>query len=236
MFALSTYDLLKAWDSAQSYPSMDRALILLTLACPGITTSALAELSIGERNTHLMHLRKLMFGSQVQAVSRCPDCSEPVELEIAHEQLSVAPRDTGPLFVNGDGHYVEFRLPNSIDLAAVRDAPDVPTARRHLAHRCSSSIVPEREIPETLIEAISAAMEQADPQSEIRLGLNCPACAWQWEELFDIASFLWAELHAWSLRALRDVHQLAVAYGWREADILAMSPSRRQVYLEMTAG
>jgi hypothetical protein len=32
---------------------------------------------------------------------------------------------------------------------------------------------------------------------------------------------------------LREVHTLAWAYGWREADILAMSPARRQFYIEL---
>ena len=34
-------------------------------------------------------------------------------------------------------------------------------------------------------------------------------------------------------RLLRQVHTLAMAYGWREIDILSMSALRRQVYLEM---
>jgi hypothetical protein len=32
---------------------------------------------------------------------------------------------------------------------------------------------------------------------------------------------------------MRQVHTLALAYGWREIDILAMSSWRRQAYLEM---
>jgi hypothetical protein len=32
---------------------------------------------------------------------------------------------------------------------------------------------------------------------------------------------------------LRDVHELASAYGWRESEILALSPQRRQAYLEL---
>ena len=36
-----------------------------------------------------------------------------------------------------------------------------------------------------------------------------------------------------ALRLLGHVHALARAYGWREADILAMSPARRQVYLDL---
>ncbi len=50
---------------------------------------------------------------------------------------------------------------------------------------------------------------------------------------FDIVSFLWNELNAWAIRTLREVHILASAYGWSETDILAMSPWRRQFYLEV---
>jgi hypothetical protein len=32
---------------------------------------------------------------------------------------------------------------------------------------------------------------------------------------------------------VREVHRMASAYGWREADILAMSAFRRQRYLEL---
>ena len=38
------------------------------------------------------------------------------------------------------------------------------------------------------------------------------------------------------VRFLRDVHTLASTYGWREADILALSPWRRQYYLALIAG
>ena len=41
------------------------------------------------------------------------------------------------------------------------------------------------------------------------------------------------EVEAEAMRLLRDVHVLARQYGWREADIIAMSPLRRQMYVEM---
>jgi hypothetical protein len=40
-------------------------------------------------------------------------------------------------------------------------------------------------------------------------------------------------LTTWVRRLLREVHTLALAYGWREADILNMSARRRRFYLEM---
>jgi hypothetical protein len=51
--------------------------------------------------------------------------------------------------------------------------------------------------------------------------------------VFDVADYLWQELHAWAKDVLRSVHALAVAYGWREADVLALSPTRRRIYLEL---
>ena len=53
-----------------------------------------------------------------------------------------------------------------------------------------------------------------------------------WQLTLDIVSFLWSEISSLAKRHLREVHTLAWAYGWSEADILAMSPARRQFYLE----
>jgi len=78
-----------------------------------------------------------------------------------------------------------------------------------------------------------ARMAKADPQAEVLITMQCPACPHQWSAPLDIGAFFWAELNAWATRMLREVHLLAAAYGWREPDILALSPRRRQLYLEM---
>ena len=43
---------------------------------------------------------------------------------------------------------------------------------------------------------------------------------------------VWSDLTDWVGRTLTEVHQLARAYGWSEAEILAMSGWRRRWYLE----
>ena len=53
------------------------------------------------------------------------------------------------------------------------------------------------------------------------------------EILFDIGYLLWKEIDAWAIRLLRDIHDLALTYGWGEAEILNMNPWRRNCYLEM---
>ena len=92
-----------------------------------------------------------------------------------------------------------------------------------------------RRLPATVAEAIVTRMSEADPQSDTRLAVSCPDCHHQWVALFDIAGYLMREVHDWVVHVLREVHTLARAYGWREADILAMTPARRQAYLELAA-
>jgi hypothetical protein len=72
-----------------------------------------------------------------------------------------------------------------------------------------------------------------DPQSAIDLSLTCPACGHAWQATFDIADFLWREVTARARRLVSDVHTLALAYGWREDDILAMGDGRRRMYLDL---
>jgi hypothetical protein len=86
-----------------------------------------------------------------------------------------------------------------------------------------------------MLEAITAAMAEADPQAEVELSLRCLMCGNQWLAPFDVVSFLWREIDAWATHILREVHQLASAYGWSERDILALSPLRRRHYLELIA-
>jgi len=68
--------------------------------------------------------------------------------------------------------------------------------------------------------------------ADIALDLRCVACPHAWQLTLDIVRFLWAEVNALAKGYLNEVHMLAWAYGWREADILAMSSARRQFYLE----
>ncbi|MEZ4718279.1 MAG: hypothetical protein R2851_19635 [Caldilineaceae bacterium] len=72
-----------------------------------------------------------------------------------------------------------------------------------------------------------------DPWAETLLELACPACATRWHAAVDIGEFFWRELTVQAKRLLREVHLLARGYGWREADVLALHPRRRQAYLDM---
>jgi hypothetical protein len=86
---------------------------------------------------------------------------------------------------------------------------------------------------EEQLNAVGERMAQADPLAEILLHFDCPACSHAFDLGLDLAAFLWSELEGRAKRLLRDVHTLASAYGWSEAEVLSLSPARREFYLGM---
>lgn len=138
-----------------------------------------------------------------------------------------------------DGYELHFRLPNSQDLAAIANNQDVGSARNRLVQCCIVQAcydglpVAMEELPDPVIESVTAQMIERDPLAEIQLALTCPVCGHHWQSMFDIVTFLWHEISMEAKRLLREVHILAQAYGWSEGDILSMSAARRQLYIEM---
>jgi hypothetical protein len=76
-------------------------------------------------------------------------------------------------------------------------------------------------------------MAAADPLAEVLAEVACPACGTGFVADLDVAEFVWSVLRArvWSL--LREVAALARAFGWTEADVVALGDRRRAAYLEL---
>jgi hypothetical protein len=246
MRALSASELLGAWEWGRVQPPIQQALTLLSLACPGASLDTLARLSIGQRDARLLALREWAFGPELVSLATCPGCGERLELSFSVsdvQPLSPCQREDeaedGSLMLSAGEYEVRFRLPNSMDLAALGEQQDVTAGRQMLLGRCLSEVehngeqIPAEDLPGDIVDAVVDRMAQADPQSDVQLALSCPVCGQEWQATFDIVSFFWTEIAAWARRMLHQVHMLASAYGWREADILAMNPGRRQSYLEM---
>lgn len=244
MQPLSATQLLDLWEQGRGWPPLQQALLLLGAACPELTRAELAQLPIGQRDDLLFKLRQWTLGPSLACVVNCPACGERLEFALDSKELPLAPGEaTTDLSMEMAGYRVTFRLPNSLDVAAVASEHDLARSQQMLLARClltvQGSVQAEGaatgidELPESVIAAILQQMEAADPLADFRIALTCPACAHQWNALFDIVSFFWRELDDWAQRTLREVHLLAAAYGWREAEILALSAWRRRAYLEM---
>jgi hypothetical protein len=234
-------DLLNVWERGRSQSPVDRAFSLLTLGHSEEKPEDLAELKIGERDARLLELRGNAFGSRIAGRADCPACGQSIEMNFTVSEVQTAPAlEVAETCAAKFGNYeISFRLPNSNDLASLAPGDDIATGKRRLVQRCvldakcSGQPVTADQLPDDTVTALSERMSELDPQGDMQVALTCPQCSHRWEAPLDIASFLWSEIHAWAVRLLRDVHVLASVYGWREADILAMSPWRRQAYLEL---
>lgn len=238
----SPAQLLDVWESALRQSPTRRALSLLATAHPELSENELATLPIGPRDERLLQLRKHLFGSQLLLVVPCPQCGQYIESQLRADDLvcNYSGAEATTHFAESHDYRVSFRLPASDDLMAMAPDGDAAETRARLLDRCVLEVRDAlgkqkavSSLPDEVVDDIVMHMQRADPGADLQLAFECPACGNQWTEMLDIASFLWREIHAWAQRTLRDVDTLARAYGWREADVLALSPTRRQIYLEL---
>jgi hypothetical protein len=231
-------ELLTAWERSATLGTAEREDALLRLALPGDDPAALP---VGERDARLLELRELLFGEELDGAAECPRCGEAVEYSVPSRTLRVEPardEDGDGLELSASGHELRLRLPTGGDLAEAAAAADLEGARRLLLERCVLSAaadgrdVAPASLPAPVVAALAERLAQVDPLADARLALTCPECGFGWTVALEIGAWLWSEVESWAWRTLLDVHALASAYGWTEAEILALGP-RRELYLEL---
>jgi hypothetical protein len=243
MMAPSAQELLRVWEEHQRSPLVRRALGALAAAAPERGWEGWAQAPIGERDTALLGLHEQLFGGDLHTVAACPRCGERLQLDFSASQIrsgaAAAPPQT---FQCCDDEFtIDYRLPTSADLLRVAAAParDAAQGMVALLRQCvirlrrGEAAVDPAALPSEVVEHLAAAMAQHDPAADVRIALECPACAYAWELPFDIVPYFWGELDDWAQRTLADVHTLACAYGWTESTTLSLSARRRQMYLDM---
>ena len=217
-----------------------------------------SELSLGDRETLLLHARRLTFGGEIECVLPCPECGERMDFQLQVERLLTQHEAGAPpryfeetMETGGERFRVRFRVPCGADL---EDALRVPKRKPRegvqavLARSVEwvrSEGAPEngsagttisiQQWPAGLAAQIAEHMAELDPQAETALQLTCPACQHSFTTSFDIGDYFFRELRARELRRYQEVHQLALAYHWSETEILSMSPRKRQIYLDLLA-
>jgi len=237
--ALSARDIVQVWEWGQDRHPIDRALRLLALAYPELTAEQLPSLTIGQRNSRLLALREKTLGPTLKGFAECSQCGTPLEFSVAAAAIRQPEPVEQTYSLQMGGLEIRFRLLTSKDLAAIVGLTDVQVARLRLIERCLVEVTQDgqslalSDLPEPVLAALVDAVTERDPQAETRFQLTCAACGHRWSALFDVVSFFWTELAARAERLLVEVHALARAYGWREADILALSDARRHFYLEL---
>lgn len=240
-YALSAASILEAWERGAGQSPLNRALTLLRQTDPAHSLDALACLPVGVRDKRLWSIRKATFGDRVTALATCRQCGDTLEFSFRVSEVCPAEEPAFPSSTSWehDAWSLTFRLPDTLDLAALGDLPATLPPGRMLAARILESAthddlpVSVDELPDEVLYELEARLAEIDPLPDLTFALQCPHCHHAWEEAFDIASFLWTEIEAEAHRLLREVGVLARTFGWSEHDILQFSPTRRQAYLEL---
>ena len=234
--------LLTLWEAALGEAAGARGDALLC-ASP---ESAQPAKTLGERNARLLDLHERLFGRDIELLSQCPACHTVAQFSgncdaLAARMPGLAEAPTHRL--EAQGHVVEFRLPDSADIASAASIENTEAFvqllldRCVLACTCDGHDVAVRQLPEPVLDALSQRMEALDPGASVSFALDCPQCAARWEAPLDVGEMLWQKVRTGAERMLLDIDALARIYGWTEREVLGLSPLRRAAYLQMaTAG
>lgn len=238
MPGLSAAELLRLWEDARASDRHTRARMLLRAADPELGDAP----TLGARNEALLELRRATFGDRIECFYACGACGERLEFEVTASGMLAALPPAGPSVLEVGEWAIEFRALTAEDAAFAAATGDIEAARQRLVERSvvlalrDGDEVAARELPEEIVELLAAALAAADPAADLAFALECPQCGAREEALLDVPEFFWRELSVQARRLLAQVDALARAYAWPEREILAMSSTRRQAYLELAAG
>jgi hypothetical protein len=230
---------LHLWEEVEGLNPVEGALRLAAEADSDREPAELAALPLGRRDALVLQLRRDLVGDQLLATATCPACDELVEFAADAANLLASGEDPPPpLPVNVGGQVVEWRSPDSTDVAAAALSADQVSAEETLIQRCVSSVTPEERGREPTLfpaarEAVAKAMAEADPLAEILVDITCPVCQTSFLTDLDVFAFVSAEIRQRARGLLLEVDSLARAYGWSESEVLALTERRRAAYLQL---
>lgn len=223
-------------DAAQGEAPIARALRIAAAA--GADAAHLRDAPLGHLHGVTLGFHAALAGPRLDAVATCPACGTLVEFALDAEALRALDRApaTGEVTLkSAAGEWrARWRVPTAGDLAEIAGREDAASA---LLALCCDVTGPDgqgaADAPGELVERIELALADADPLAELTVGLECPQCEAVFVADVDPIAFVWREVQVHARRALRDVDALARAYGWTEAEVLALSEHRRAAYLEI---
>ncbi len=232
--ALEELTLLHVWEQGRQRQPLDRALLLLWACGEGAAQAdELAQRTIGQRDAQLLQARIRHFGPLLEATADCPACAGRMAFSLHLDQLAQQARPAAA-DVCVDTAAGRFRLPASVDLAQAlsQSEPRQALARGLRVDAGAATPADHAALDEAALQSIESALAAADPAAQIDIRLQCDACGQAFDAPLDVADCLWLDVSRRAQQTLDEVHLLASAYGWSEAEVLAVPPARRQHYLQ----
>jgi len=184
-------------------------------------------------------VRRAWLGELIRTETVCPSeaCGELVDVSfriteyLAHHaprrHRGVAVREDGWLGLTGSD--IRFRVPTIDDVLTVARED---RGGDSLASRC----VRPTDLSASARARVDRALAAIAPRLDDHVAGQCPHCGSSLELLFDPIHYVLTELRQASSDLYADIHEVALAYHWPEASIMALDRRRRQAYVEMLRG
>jgi hypothetical protein len=226
---------IQAWERGVGRPTVERTALALELMPPEDRPALPSALFA--RDAALMKLRISLFGSLLDAVARCPGCETEFDLPLDLSALAGAVPPAVSVSVDVNGFAAIVRPPTTQDLLELSTDQPPEAFAAALFLRCIEQatqrgrLIEPSALPPAIRTAAAVALS-AQGMEGPSADLTCGACGHAWQAPIDIAGAVLRDIDAWVVRQLDEVHRIAGAYHWSERDILALSPARRQFYLE----
>jgi len=160
----------------------------------------------------------------------CQRCQEALGLDLPLRRFVLEPPGDQRLSCEADGARLWLRLPTGRDQQHWLGRDGVTTEQMAVQLLAEPGQAEIRLTPAQLA-AMEAALEDADPFTALELETQCPCCQAGVQHPLDLEACLLQRLQGVLTGLLRDIHRLAMAYHWSEAEILALPAQRRDFYL-----
>ncbi|GAA2758346.1 hypothetical protein [Actinopolymorpha rutila] len=222
--------LLDAWEAAAAVSGQRRGAMLVDRL--GLVVNAL-DAPLAQRDAALLDLYRSVFGDRAEMVMDCTSCGKALEVDLDLAVFAGAGTSEVTCVVSGSREY-ELRALTTRDLVAAAAAPDpAATLLARTVRRTDGTAVAAADLPAGDLDLLDVASERLAGPAGVVVSARCPACGAPVRGGLDVAALGWSRLDRWAGDRLAEVATLARAYGWTEAEVLALTPARRAVYLEL---
>lgn len=223
-----------------AFDAMDRAGTVTSLLASCITDAQgrpvdpdeAWDWTLNQRLLALIAMRLASGDAVIELQSPCTQCGEAMEIALDLRVLAADPAPPRFIWRDDDGTELVLRLPNGRDVQGWMQ--NGTQSHEQLAASLVESIAGNPVDPfalAALLPRLDDALEAHDPLTALHLQTSCPACAHDNSIACDLEARLLDGFARDQATMLDDVMQLASAFHWSEAEILALPRWRRAHYL-----
>lgn len=186
--------------------------------------NGMSAMTLGDANRLFWSLRP-SGRAPVQSQLQCVGCGDWLELPLP-AGFAVPDSRKDRVTIEHDGRTYTLRQPTHADLVTGMEAGGPPKFPVEVL----SPGAPWKDAD--FRDKAAMALDKADPGLDLVFDVTCEQCGTETRGQLDPFAFFWSALKVRANALLNEITRLASAFGWSEQDCLAVSPSRRRLYLE----